>query len=105
MAENNDINLVQQCGTDYSTACGDLPQSLIQMLANCIVGYPCDLAGNIQYRLNLIPIIDDCDDLTDFWTCNNNNLDPERALVENIFALDECGRLGIKVFVNLGEGQ
>jgi len=85
--------------TDYSTSCGELPQSFIQMLANCIVGY------NGHYHLNLIGTTDDCDDLTDFWTCANNGIEPERALVENLFALDECGRLGLKVFVNQGEGQ
>lgn len=79
------------------------------MLANCIVGYPCNLAGVTSYRLNFLCAFDECDDLTSYWTCHNN--DPmndeiaERALVENIFALDECGNLGIKAFINLGEGQ
>lgn len=101
------IVLQQQCGTDYSTACGDAPLSFIRMLAACIVGYPCDLAGNTSYRLNLLAAYDNCDDLTQYWTCDNNGSMSdevaERALVENIFALDECGNLGIKVFVNLGE--
>ena len=82
--------------TDYSTACGELPQTFLQMLANSLVTYD----GHVH--LNLIVSLDNCDDLTDFWTCANQNLDPERALVENAFALDECGRLGLKVFYNQG---
>lgn len=91
------------CGTDYSTECGAMPMSFMQMLAACIVGYTCD--EEVQYRLNMIPQFGYCDDLTAFWTCDNNGLDPERALVENIFALDECGNLGLKVYVNYGAGQ
>ena len=103
------IVLTNQCGTDFSTNCGDLRLSFIRMLAACIVGYPCDLAGNIQYRVNMLPVTDNCDDLTPFWTCNNNggmnDEVAERALVENTFALDDCGNLAWKVFVNLGEEQ
>jgi len=84
--------------TDYSTPCDQLPQSFIQMLANSIVEY------DGHYMLNLISCTNECDDLGDFWTCANNGIEPERALVENLFALDECGRLGLKVFVNTGSG-
>jgi hypothetical protein len=28
----------------------------------------------------------------------------ERAIVENAFALDECGNLGLKIFINYGSG-
>ena len=83
--------------TDYSTLCDQLPQSFIQMLANCIFKY------EGHYVLNLLTCTDYCDDLEDFWTCANNGIEPERALVENLFALDECGRLGIKIFINLGK--
>jgi hypothetical protein len=41
---------------------------------------------------------DDCEDLHAFWTCNNNHIDPERALAENVFALDNCGNLALKWF-------
>ena len=85
--------------TDYSTACGQLPQSFIEMLANSIVKY------DGHYMLNLLPCTDNCDDLSDFWTCANNGTEPERALVENLFALDGCGRLGLKIFINTGAGQ
>ena len=89
------------CGDDYSTDCGEMPQSFIQMLANCIVGYTCD--EEVQYRVNMLPQFDYCDELSDFWTCDNNHIDPERALVENTFALDPCGRLAWKIFLNQGE--
>ena len=82
--------------TDYSTPCGDMPQSLIKMLANCIYEY------DGHYFLNMVGCADECDDLESFWTCDNNGIEPERALVENIFALDECGNMAVKIFFNMG---
>ena len=83
--------------TDYNTACTELPQSFMQLLARCIVLY------DGHYRLNIAPVTGYCDDLIDFWTCAINHIDPERALVENIFATDSCGNLAIKWFNNAGE--
>lgn len=83
--------------TDYKTACGDLPQSFMQMLANIIVGYH-NIAGILHYRLNGSFTSDGCTTLENFLTCNTSHIEPERQLVENLFGLDDCGRLTIKVF-------
>jgi len=88
------------CGTDYSTACGATPMSLMQMLAATLVTIDCNQIS--QTRINLIPQFGYCDDLVSFWDCDIQNLDPERAIVENAFALDECGNLGLKVYFNYG---
>jgi len=85
--------------TDYNTACAGYPQSLLQMLARCIILYD----GN--YFLNVASVSGYCDDLHAFWTCNNNHIPPERALVENIFATDSCDIMAVKLFNNQGEGQ
>ena len=83
--------------TDYSTECGQLPLSFYQMLAACIREY-----GGHTY-INTVYVQAACDTLTSFWDCDNNAMDPERALVENCFAIDECGNLALKVFLNTGE--
>ena len=83
--------------TDYHTECVDMAQSFYQMLARCIVLY------DGHYYLNIASVSGYCDDLTAFWTCAISHIDPERALVENVFATDECGNLALKVFNNAGE--
>ena len=95
----NNVGAIQGEGVevDYNTSCTTFPQSFLQMLARCIVLY-----GD-AYKLNIMEETDNCDDLTDFWTCSNNHIDPERALVENLFATDECGHLALKWFNNSGE--
>jgi len=80
--------------TDYHTPCEATPQSLYQMLARCIVLY------NGNYYINTAVVVGVCEDLHAFWTCANNHIDPERALVENIFATDACGNLAVKIFGN-----
>jgi hypothetical protein len=85
--------------TDYNTECTESPQSLYQLLARCIVLH----SGH--YYLNIASVTGNCTDLHDFWTCSNNHLDPERALVENVFATDSCGNLALKIFNNGGRGQ
>lgn len=86
--------------TDYSTACSDLALSWYQMLASTIVGYA-DLAGVTHYRLNAIVVGADCSDLTDLLTCETSHIPPERQLVENVFALDDCGEfLALKFITN-----
>jgi hypothetical protein len=91
----------EQTGTavDYVTPCVELPQSLLQLLARCIVLY------NGTYYLNTIEVSGYCDDLEAFWTCANNHIDPERALAESIFVVDECGHLAVKWFDNQGESR
>lgn len=84
---------------DYTTECGSVPLSFIQMLASCIRGYH-DLAGELHYRINGSETAISCLTLTDFWTCDTSHIDPERQLVENTFALDECGYLTWKIFAN-----
>jgi hypothetical protein len=85
--------------TDYSTSCGSAPLTFIQMLASLIRGYH-DIAGLLHYRLNSLVYADACTELSDFLTCNTSHIEPERQLVENTFALDECGYLAWKVFSN-----
>lgn len=87
--------------TDYSTACGEMPRTFIEMLADCLVTNVDD-AGHTHVMVNVLPTQNNCDDLGDFWTCAIGHIDPERAVVENAFALDECGRLGLKILYNLG---
>ena len=74
--------------TDYHTACGDLPQSFIKMMANIIVGYH-DIAGVLHYRLNGSYTSDACSTVEDLLTCATSHIDSERQLVENIFGLDD----------------
>src|SRR3990167_1606000 len=85
--------------TDYSTECGSLPLSFIQMLASTIVGYH-DIVGTMHYRINGLEYPDDCTELSDFLECDVSHIDPERQLVENTFALDDCSRLAWKIFNN-----
>ena len=85
--------------TDYTTECGSDPLSFIQLLASTIFGYH-DIVGALHYRLNALEYEGDCDDLSDFLDCDTSHLDPERQLVENVFALDDCSLLAMKVFSN-----
>jgi hypothetical protein len=83
--------------TDYNTECTESPETFMELLARCIVLY------NGHYYINLAYVTGYCDDFLDFWTCSINHIDPERALVENVFATDSCGNLALKVFNNAGE--
>lgn len=83
--------------TDFSTDCGDMPMTFHQMLAATLVVYEY-AEGQFVTVFNEICFGDTCDDLTPFWNCNNNHIEPERAMVENGFALDDCGNLARKVF-------
>jgi len=83
--------------TDYTTPCEATPQSFYQMLARCIVLY------DGHYYINIAAVSGYCDDLIAFWTCANNHIPPERALVENVFATDACDIMALKVFNNQGE--
>lgn len=55
--------------------------------------------------LNLILDAGYCDDLTSCFDCDDMGVDPERFFVEHAFALDECGHLGLKVYLNYGSGR
>jgi len=85
--------------TDYNTQCTEAPESFYELLARCIVLY------DGHYYLNTVIVEGYCDDLTAFWTCANNHIDPERALVENVFATDSCGNLALKLFSNAGDSR
>jgi hypothetical protein len=85
--------------TDYHTECTEPYQSFYQLLARCIVLY----AGN--YYINTASVSGACVDYHDFWTCSNNHIDPERALAENVFCVDDCGNLALKIFNNSGRTQ
>lgn len=82
--------------TDYAPSCGELQQKFLELLAQSVVEY------NDHYYLNIIYASGKCDTLTPFINCNNNNQTPDEVL-SNLFALDECGNLGIKMFLNDGE--
>jgi hypothetical protein len=85
--------------TDYHTECVELPQTFYQLLARCLVVY------DSHVYINTATVTGYCDDLHDFWTCANNHIDPERALVENVFAVDDCGILALKIFNNEGDSR
>jgi hypothetical protein len=82
--------------TDFHTSCAELPQTFYQLLARCIVKH----SGH--YYINTASVTGVCSDLHAFWTCANNHITPERALVENVFATDSCGNLALKIFNNTG---
>jgi hypothetical protein len=84
--------------TDYSTPCGAAPLSLIQMLAACM-----RIAADGTVRLNTISVSGAATALSPFWTCDNNGVDPERAMVENLFALDDDSQLALKLYDNTGQ--
>jgi len=85
--------------TDYHTECVDMPQTFYQLLARCLVTFE----GHVY--INTASVTGYCDDLHDFWTCAINHIDPERALVENVFATDSCGNLALKIFNNAGDSR
>lgn len=85
--------------TDYHTQCTEQPESFMELLARCLVVY-----DGVTY-LNVVVLSSYCDDLVPFWNCDNGHIDPERALVENVFAEDVCGNLALKLCVNTGEGR
>jgi hypothetical protein len=78
--------------TDYHTECTEAPESFYELLAQCIILY------NGHYYLNVAAVTGVCTDLHAFWTCANNHIDPERALVENVFCTDSCGNMALKLF-------
>ena len=82
--------------TDFAPGCGELQQKFLELLAQAVVEY------NDHYYLNIIYTSANCDTLTPFINCNNNHVTPDEVLA-NLFALDECGNLGIKMLLNLGE--
>lgn len=77
--------------------------SFMQMLASTIIGYH-DIQGVLHYRINGLEYPDVCTELGDFLECDVSHIDPERQLVENTFALDDCSRLAWKIFHN-GDGD
>jgi hypothetical protein len=98
------MGLVEQTFTDYSTACGELPQSFFQMLANSVVSHV-DEQGHTHCYLNVLYATDNCSDMDSCFDCDHQGEDPETFLVNHLFALDECGRLGIKMLLNIGSRQ
>ena len=97
------MGIVLPTFTDYEPECGAAKLDFFQMLASCIIGYA-DEGGTNHYYLNTVQATDNCDDLavSEFWNCNNNGQSPEDALVNNVFAVDECGHMALKIFVNQG---
>lgn len=87
-----------QTFTDYAPACGDLALKFMELLSQCVIEY------DGHYYLNTIYNTAVCDSITPFITCQNNHLTPDEVL-QNIFALDECGNLAVKLFLNLGSAR
>jgi hypothetical protein len=85
--------------TDYHTECTEFPESFYELLARCIVLY------DGHYYINVAGVSVYCDDLLAFWTCANNHIEPERALVENVFCTDSCGNLALKLLNNAGDSR
>lgn len=83
--------------TDYGE-CGEVPQSFIQMLARSLVIY---LSHN---AINAVFDGDECTAITPLLTCTTNQIESERLLVNNVFAVDDCGRLLIKLFSSASTG-
>jgi hypothetical protein len=98
------MGLIATTFTDYSTPCGYPQQSFFQMLVNSMISAHDD-QGNLHCYLNILYDMEYCDSEAPCLTCTNSVDDPERFLVENLFALDECGRLGIKMMLNLGASR
>lgn len=98
------MGIITPTFTDYSTECGQIKQSFFQMLANSVVS-SVDDQGHTHCYLNLLYDGEWCDDLGTCFDCDRQGEDPETFLVNNLFALDECGHLGMKVVLNYGSGQ
>jgi hypothetical protein len=98
------MGLVYPTFTDYGT-CGEMPQSLLQMVANSIVSHVDD-EGHTHCYLNVLYHTAYCTDMgTECLDCDINITDLERFIINSLFALDECGRLGVKVMLNAGSAQ
>lgn len=69
------------------------------MLGSTIYGYQ-DIAGVTHYRINSLVYEDDCTELSTLVDCDTNHFTPDRLLVENTFALDDCNYLAWKIFSN-----
>lgn len=90
--------------TDYGGDCNILPQTFFQMLANSVVSNVDD-EGHTHCYLNLLYDGAYCDDLGTCFDCDLQGQDAETFLVNHLFALDECGHLGMKVLLNYGAGN
>ena len=60
-------------------------------LARCVVKY------SDATNLNAIADSAACTALTQLLDCNVNNIESERLLVTNVFAVDDCGNLLLKM--------
>ena len=74
--------------------CGEMPQSLIDMLAHCIYTY----SG--YEMLNAVLETAECTEATQLLSCTLNEIESERLIVSNVFSVDDCGNRLIKFFIN-----
>jgi len=83
--------------TDYGI-CAEMPQSFIEMLAKCIVNYT---TGGAEHSfINAVFDGGECEEVEPLLDCNVNQIESERLLVQNVFAVDDCGHELIKFFSN-----
>lgn len=78
---------------DYSE-CGEMPKSFIELLARTIKTY------SATNRINAVIDTAACTQLTSVLDCTVNEIEAERVLVANLFAVDDCGNFLIKLFNN-----
>jgi hypothetical protein len=83
-------------GGNDTTGCGLLPATLLQLLAASLV----TSSGTVY--LNTIQVEGVCDGLTSAWECTDQGMDLEAFICANMFALDECGNMAVKVYKNTG---
>ncbi len=77
-----------------AVGCGFTELTFWQYLAACVV---VDASG--CYRLNTLEVSGDCNDYTPAIKCGMGNADP-MATIKNIFGLDACGNMAIKIVNN-----
>ncbi len=79
-----------------ATGCGFTELTFWQYMAACVV-----VDANGCYRLNSMTVAGDCDDYTSAIKCGMNTEDP-LPILKNIFGIDACGRMALKI-VNVAE--
>lgn len=79
---------------DKRQACGAMPVDFFTMLASCIVVN----GQGVAYLNTICPESNDCADYEPLIDCDlGAPVNPEAFVVANAFALDECGRLALKI--------
>jgi len=72
--------------------CTTMPAGFLELLASTLM---VDAAGEVQ-GFNVIIMAPDACDCVPYINCDNNHLSPDEV-IRNAFALDNCGKLAIKL--------